>query len=131
VTSRACFYCRLSFKQANEQKTTDNFENIFMIKFAEKLFKMLEGNPSDTQTNLLMLLTFSFCCLSLCLCYSWVVFKIFLCYFARFCPKLVETKTNSTNAKPVTFTVFTRWTTDKIALFLWSIPSSFLINFVF
>jgi hypothetical protein len=36
-----------------------------------------------------------------------------------------------TNAKPVNFTVFTRRPTDKIATFLRSIRSGFLINFVF
>jgi hypothetical protein len=54
--------------------------------------------------------------------------KFFLGYFARFSPKLVETKTNSRNAKPIHFT---GRTADKIALFLWSIPSCFLLNFVF
>jgi hypothetical protein len=45
---------------------------------------------------------------------------------------LFETKTDSTNAKQINFyTVFTRRTIDNIALFLWSIPSCFLINFVF
>ena len=51
-------------------------------------------------------------------------------YFARF--SLFETKTNSTNAKLVNFyTVFTSTTIDSIALFLSSIPSCFLIHFVF
>jgi hypothetical protein len=36
-----------------------------------------------------------------------------------------------TNAKPFNFTVFTRRPTDKIAMFLRSIRSGFLINFVF
>jgi hypothetical protein len=73
---------------------------------------------------------FSFPCLFLCFRYSCIFFKFFLDYFARFF--LFETKTNSTIAKPVNFdTVFTRRTIDNIALFLWSIPSCFLIHFVF
>ena len=59
------------------------------------------------------------------------LFKVFLGYFApQTCGDKI-TKTNSTNAKPVNFTIFTRTTIHKIALFLWSIPSCFLINFVF
>jgi hypothetical protein len=69
---------------------------------------------------------FIFCCLFLCFWYSCIFFKFFLDYFARF--YLFETKTNSTSAKPANFyTVFTRRTTDNIALFLRSIPSCFLI----
>jgi hypothetical protein len=46
-------------------------------------------------------------------------------------PKLVEAKTNSMNAKPVNFTVFTSRTIEKIALFLCYIPSCLQINFGF
>jgi hypothetical protein len=62
-----------------------------------------------------------------------IFFSVFFSpLFCTLLPKTCQDKNiNSTNAKPVNFTIFTRRTIDKIALFLWYIPSCFLINFVF
>ena len=70
---------------------------------------------------------FSFCCLFSVFFGVPVSFSsFFLCYFERFCPKPVETTTNSTDAKPVNFELRT---IEKLLCSFWSIPSSFLINF--
>ena len=55
-------------------------------------------------------------------CYHFLCFSAIAISFSNFL---------GTNDKPVNFTVFTRRPADKIATFLRSIRSGFLINFVF
>jgi hypothetical protein len=58
VTSRACFYCRLNFQASEGAKTIQHFEKVLMLKLRRNGLKCWGGgDPSDTQTDLLMLLS--------------------------------------------------------------------------
>ena len=78
------------------------FEIIVFFVFRRKYIQQLLSEELKVLSKSLI---FSFCYLFVCIWSSCFFFKFFSRLFCiRFYPKLVETTTNSTNAKPLNFT---------------------------